>query len=277
MWPDAAHVIGAKATFAGEACPLLEIASLSATSTATVDALTAVGDRLGAMVVVSRAPRRFISDRLLAHFYHAADRVLIEGSTPWEVDEALVAFGYVCGPYEGQDILGVDRAYASLMREDVPLWRALPAVPILGRMLELGKLGRKTGAGWYRYPGGAGKVDDPIVADLALEEAYFAGLARQDFTEAEIVERIVLSQINAAARILSDMARPSATAMNAVSIHGVGFPADLGGVLCHADRIGVAVVVDALDRLAAGGDAFWAPCPLLRDCAGRGIGLSASM
>ena len=128
--------------------------------------------------VLSRRAGRAIGRRLLARYSEAAETVLMDGSTPWEVDEAMVEFGFATGPFEAQDNTGLDLAHAERRRQDATRDPNRRYIPVADRMVELGKLGRKTGAGWYRYPGGGGKVDDPIVADLALEEARYAKVER---------------------------------------------------------------------------------------------------
>ena len=161
--------------------------------------------------------------RLSACWFHTAEAIFMDGSTPWEVDEALVAFGFAAGPFEMQDALGLDvvdriireRGAAELPRRDVPL-RA--------RMLELGKLGRKTGAGWYRYPGGGGKVDDPIVADLALEECHMEGRARQDYDAGAIVERMRAALVAEARAILDAFPALDATDLERLAGERQGFP-----------------------------------------------------
>jgi len=74
----------------------------------------------------------------------------------------MVDFGYAMGPYEAQDLSGLDIAHANRQRQAPTRDPNRRYIPIADRMIELGKLGRKTGAGWYRYPGGGGKVEDPI-------------------------------------------------------------------------------------------------------------------
>lgn len=173
-----------------------------------------------------------LAERLRGPFRDAAEAVFLHGSTPWEVDEAMEEFGFLRGPFEMEDEIGLDLAWA---RHRADGTAEMP--PILGRMMELGKLGRKTGAGWYRYPGGGGKVDDPIVADLALEEAHFHRLTRGDYSPDEIRERLLVALVGAAAEALADGV-PEAEIARA-SVEGAGFLAsEAGGVLGWARRLG---------------------------------------
>jgi 3-hydroxyacyl-CoA dehydrogenase len=208
-----------------------------------------------------------IATRLLARYFEAADTVFMDGSTPWEVDEALVAFGFSIGPFEMQDLAGLDVARAA---PPVPGRRH---IPLLGRMMELGKLGKKTGAGWYRYPGGGGKVDDPVVADLALEEAHFAGLTRTDYSENEIVSRMLLALVVEAAEILQDGLATSAE-IDHTAREELGFPVAQGGPLQYADSLGAGQIVGDITRLAAEDPVFWQLSPVFIACAETGTPIS---
>ncbi|MEM9011092.1 MAG: enoyl-CoA hydratase-related protein [Pseudomonadota bacterium] len=220
------------------------------------------------------APDNVVGDRILARYREAADTVFMDGSTPWEVDEAMVAFGYVMGPYEAEDLSGLDIAHAQRRREDATRDPNRRYIPIADRMIELGKLGRKTAAGWYRYPGGAGKVEDPIVADLAVEEAHFAGITRTDYEPHEIEERIVLAMINEAADVLHQGIARSASDIDLVSVHRLGFPRWRGGLMHYADTLGVAEIVARLQGLAEEDPVAWRLSPLLKQCAESGTRLA---
>ncbi|WP_245189044.1 3-hydroxyacyl-CoA dehydrogenase family protein [Mameliella alba] len=170
-----------------------------------------------------------LAERLWMPFRNAAEAVFLHGSTPWEVDEAMEEFGFAAGPFEIEDRIGLDLAWARRKAGE-----GAQDLPILVRMMELGKLGRKTGAGWYRYPGGNGKVDDPIVADLALEEAHFHRLERGDYTPDQIRERLLVALVSAARDLQAEGL--AASDIDAVSVEALGFPADRGGVLSWAAR-----------------------------------------
>lgn len=192
----------------------------------------------------------------------------MDGSTPWEVDEAMVAFGFKLGPFEAQDLAGIDVARAGMIAKP-----GRRHVPLVSRMYELGKLGKKTGAGWYRYPGGNGKVEDPIVADLALEESHFAGRIRTDYTEDEIQERLLLALFNEAAELMAQ--GYSAAEIGLVSVTGLGFPKALGGLVRYADTLGAGWITEQLQMLAQEDPVVWKPSSVLERCANEGLALSA--
>ncbi len=211
-----------------------------------------------------------IGNRILARYHEAADTLLIDGSTPWEVDEALVEFGFVLGPYAAQDLAGLDIAHTRRRAQDGIRDPARRYIPIADRMVELGKLGRKTGAGWYRYPGGGGRVDDPIVADLGIEEAYFAGINRIDYKEDEIKRRLLLAIINEAADALNEDNKLRARDVDLFSVLAFGFPRWRGGLMHYADSIGAKAIVSQLKKLCKEDPVAWKISPLLHRCAAAG-------
>lgn len=246
---------------------LLEIVRGKATSDRALALGFDLAKRLGKVPVLAGVCDGFIGNRILARYREAADTVLIDGSTPWEIDEAMVAFGYPMGPYEAQDLSGLDIAHANRRRQDATRDPNRRYIPVADRMVELGKLGKKTGAGWYRYPGGCGKVDDPIVADLALEEAHFAGIKRTEYSADEISERLILAMINEAADILFEGIAASTQDIDLVTVFGYGFPRWRGGLMHYADTLGAQVIADKITVLAKEDPVVWRLSPMLQDCA----------
>jgi len=271
---DPSRVVGLHFFAPAHIMKLLEIVRGDASSDRALATGFALGKRLRKVPVLAGVCDGFIGNRILARYREAADTVFMDGSTPWEVDEAMVQFGYAMGPYEAQDLSGLDIAHANRRRQDATRDPNRRYVPIADRMVELGKLGRKTGAGWYRYPGGNGKVEDPIVADLALEEARFAGVTRTDYNADEISRRLVLAMINEACDILHEGIAASARDIDLVTVFGYGFPRWRGGLMHYADSLGAKQIVTQLDALAQEDPIVWAVSPLLRDCADRNIRLA---
>lgn len=249
---------------------LLEIVRAGATSDRALATGYALAARLNKVPVVAGVCDGFIGNRILARYREAADTLLMDGSNPWEIDEAMVGFGMAMGPYEAQDLSGLDIAFANRRRQDATRDPARRYIPISDRMVNEGRLGRKVGVGWYRYPGGGGKVIDPLVEDLAREEAWFAGVTRRDITEAEIVERLVLTMVNEAAAILSEGIAARASDIDLVTVLGYGFPRWRGGLMHHADTIGAGAIVARLTEWAQDDPLAWTPAPALLAAARNG-------
>lgn len=112
-------------------------------------------------------------------FWQEGERLMLYHTNPWELDEALTAYGYAMGPCEAQDLLGLDHVLARA--PDRP-------VPILPRMVAEGRMGKIGGVGFYRYPGGGGAVIDPLIEDLIREEAWFAKVERTEREDAFLID-----------------------------------------------------------------------------------------
>ena len=141
-------------------------------------------------------------------------------------------------------------------------------------MVDEGRLGKKVGVGWYRYPGGKGRVDDPLIEDLIREEAHFAKVTRTEITELQIQEQLVLAMINEAADILGEGIARSAAEIDLVSVLGYGFPRWRGGLMHYADELGVPHIVEKLSRFAQNDPIAWQISDVLHHCNNMGILLS---
>jgi 3-hydroxyacyl-CoA dehydrogenase len=249
---------------------LLEIVRAGKTSDIALATGFEIARRLKKIPVLAGVCDGFIGNRILARYREIADMVMMDGSNPWEVDEAMVEFGYAMGPYEAQDLSGLDIAYANRKRQASARDPSRRYVPIADRMVHEGRLGRKVGVGWYRYPGVGGKVIDPLVEDLVREEAYFAKVPRRDFKPDEIRRRLLLAVINEAANILHEGMAASASDIDLVLVHGYGFPRWRGGLMHYADTLGAVHIRDEIAKLAEEDPVVWRLSPLVEACADSG-------
>lgn len=119
--------------------------------------------------------------RLQDGFWQVAEDLMLHHTNPWELDEALEAFGYTTGPCEAQDLRGLDQVLARQPHR---------TCPILPRMVAEGRHGKKAGVGYFRYPGGGGAVIDPLIEDLIREEAWFAKVTRVELDDATLVAKL---------------------------------------------------------------------------------------
>jgi 3-hydroxyacyl-CoA dehydrogenase len=275
MLADPTRLIGLHFFAPAHIMKLLEIVKAIATAPAAVAMAFTIAKRLGKIPVVAGVCDGFIGNRILARYREAADSLLIDGSTPWQIDQAMVAFGYAMGPYEAQDLSGLDIAHANRRRQGATRDQQRRYVAIADHMVAAGRLGRKAGAGWYRYPATGGKLVDPSVEDLICKESAVAGINRRVFTEAEIQHRLVLAMVNEATDILADGIAKNAADIDLVTIHGYGFPRWRGGLMHYADQIGVSDILRHLRALADEDSLVWRPSPVIVDCAEKHISLAA--
>ena len=253
---------------------LLEIIKGEMTSSKALAMGYAVAKRLGKIPVVAGVCDGFIGNRILARYREAADTLLMDGCTPWEIDEAMVDFGYAMGPYEAQDLSGLDIAYANRRRQDDTRDPARRYIPIADHLVRAGRLGRKTGAGWYRYTANGGKDRDPATEAIIIETATSAAINRRTFTPSDIQNRLLLAMINEAANILFDGIAATASDVDIVLVHGYGFPRWRGGLLHCADQIGVDRVLEMLQMFAAEDPLVWLPSPVIINCAETKVSLA---
>lgn len=267
---DPARVVGMHLFNPAHLMRVAEIAGGPDTSAGALARAVALMRRLGKLPVLCGACDGMIGTRVLRRFREAADTVLMDGATPWDVDEAMTGFGFALGPYEAQDLAGLDIAYADRKRRASRRDPARRYIPISDRMVEEGRLGWKTAVGWYRYPGGEGKVIDPLVEDLIREEAHFAKVVRRSYSHADIRDRLLCALIDEAAGILEEGIAGRPADIDLVTVHGIGFPRARGGLMFYADEIGAAAVLEMIDEFSREDPVAWKAAPLLRRLAQNG-------
>ena len=266
---DPGRVIGLHFFSPAHIMKLLEIVRGEASNPAALATGFAIARALKKIPVLAGVCDGFIGNRILARYREAADTLLMDGATPWQIDEAMVEFGYPMGPYEAQDLSGLDIAYANRQRQIPTRDPNRRYIPISDRMVQEGRLGRKTAVGWYRYPGGS-KIIDPLIEDLIAEEAWFAKVKRREFTNDEIRVRLLAAMINEAANILDEGIARGAEDIDLVTMHGYAFPRWRGGLMFHADELGPETVLSQVRTYASEDPIVWRPSPLLERIAGSG-------
>ncbi|MBV2361518.1 enoyl-CoA hydratase/isomerase family protein [Thalassococcus sp. CAU 1522] len=272
--PDPTRVLGLHFFAPAHIMKLLEIVRGAKTSDAALATGFALAKRLRKVPVLAGVCDGFIGNRILSRYREAADTLLIDGSTPSAVDAAMVEFGYAMGPYEAQDLSGLEIAHANRRRQDATRDPQRRYVPIADRLVALGRLGKKTGAGWYRYSDTGTRIEDPIVTDIVLAEARSAGVSRTVFSAEDIRDRLVLAMINEACDILHEGIAQSAADIDLVTVFGYGFPRWRGGLLHHADTLGAAEIVRRLGALSLEDPVAWKISPVLLECANDNLELA---
>ena len=246
---------------------LLEVVRGAATAKDVLATAMQLARRIGKVAVVSGVCEGFIGNRMVAGYGREAGYLLLEGAAPQQIDRALVEFGFPMGPVAMGDLAGIDIGVKAA-DEAAKAGRG-SADPrdgrVARRLVAMGRLGQKTGAGMYRYrPGDRTPQPDPEVEAIIAEEAAALGIARRPVSDGEIVERCVYPLVNEAARILEEGIALRPGDVDTVWVNGYGFPAFRGGPLFHADTVGLPEVLGAIRRYhdTLGGD-HWRPAPLL--------------
>jgi 3-hydroxyacyl-CoA dehydrogenase len=227
-----------------------------------------VARRLGKLPVVSGVCDGFIGNRILSVYRREMEYALEDGALPWDVDAALETYGFAMGPFAVSDLSGLDIAWARRKRLAAARDPAERYVEVADRLCEMGRFGRKTGSGWYGYEGSK-RLPDPLVADIIAEERQRKGRSPRAVPAEEIQSRARAAIVNEAARILEEGIAASPSDIDLVLINGYGYPVWRGGPLFDADRIGLASIVEDVERMCAANGAGSGPAALLRDLAGR--------
>lgn len=232
--------------------------------------------RIGKLPVLSGTCEGFIVNRMLAKRSREGFFLLEEGASPAAIDKVVTGFGFPMGPFALGDLAGLDiQAAARASRKASMSERELRA-DFVEQMVARGRLGQKTGAGWYRYDENRKSSPDPETDALIAEHAQRLGLTLRPIGEDEIRERLLYAMVNEGAKILGEGVAARPHDIDVAMIHGLGFPAYTGGPMFWADQIGLDKVLASIERFRAEhGDAYWTPAPLLVERAAEGKGFYA--
>jgi 3-hydroxyacyl-CoA dehydrogenase len=250
---------------------LLEIVIAGATAPDVVATAFALAKAMGKIAVPSGICDGFIGNRMMLAYRTAADHLVLDGASPFQVDRAVTGLGFPMGPYQVGDLAGLDIGYATRQRKAAtrdPRER----VPVFAdRLVEAGRLGRKSGRGYYIYDAQSPKGrTDPEVDSLVAQVRSDLGLTPCSFDDAEIRDRYMAAMVNEAARILDEGIAAKPSDIDAVLLHGYGFPRHKGGPLHWADTVGLDRIVANIRRFATDDPYFWALSPLLERLASEG-------
>jgi 3-hydroxyacyl-CoA dehydrogenase len=230
----------------------------------------ALAKRLGKVGVVVGNCRGFVGNRMMIPYLREAQLLVEEGATPAQVDKALYDFGMAMGPFAVDDLGGIDVLWR--VRQE---WKHLekPGMrqPLVhDKLYHIGRLGQKSGRGWYLYDENRQPKPDPELEALIESTAREAGIARRPVSDQEIVERCIYTLINEGARILEEGYAQRAADIDVIYLTGYGFPAYLGGPMWRADTVGLKKIHDRILEFRKSVGEWWEPAPLLRELAERG-------
>jgi 3-hydroxyacyl-CoA dehydrogenase len=256
---------------------LLEIVRGKATAADVLVTAMSLAKRIKKVAVVAGVCDGFIGNRMIARYGQAAHDLLLAGASPEQIDKAVEKFGMAMGPFRMNDLAGLDVG---------AMWRKRLAAEnpdkdyanIADLLVDAGRYGQKTAAGWYRYPPGSRTpVPDPEVKALIEKFRAERHITPRKVTDAEVVQRCIYALVNEGARILEDGIAQRSSDIDIVYLYGYGFPAWRGGPMFYADQVGLMEVARDLKRIAAsaGPEAdFWQPAALLRRLAAEGKAFS---
>jgi 3-hydroxyacyl-CoA dehydrogenase len=249
---------------------LCEVVRGTKTSIETIAGAMKMGRDIGKISAVAGTCDGFAANRSRAPFVTEMFMMLEEGALPEQVDKVMIDFGYPMGPFAVSDLSGLDISYDTRKRRAAadPNYRKLH-VP--DRLVEMGRKGQKTGAGWYRYEKGdrtphPDEVVKSVIADVAKE----FGIEQRTFTDDEILRRLLLASVNEACKILEEGKAYRASDIDVMWLHGFGFPRYRGGLMFWADSVGSKEILRQIEEWHKRYGERWKPSELLRTVAASG-------
>ncbi len=235
---------------------LLEVVRGKDTALDVIATAIGLGKTLGKVPVVVGNCFGFVGNRMLARRTEQAERLLLEGVSPEDVDRALTEFGFRMGPFAMSDLAGLDVG-----------WRARKAfgksAPVADALCEAGRFGQKTGAGFYLYDG-RDRRPNPAVDEIIAAQATIRGITHRTIGREEIIERLIYPMINEGARILEEGIATRPGDIDVIWVHGYNWPAWKAGPMWFGSEVGFPLIRDRLLTYAErSGDDGLRPAPYL--------------
>jgi len=226
--------------------------------------------------VLARVCYGFVGNRMMEGYAREAERIVLEGATPRQVDSVLEHWGMAMGILAVFDMAGVDvgvnvhKANADRYPPDPSYYQADFA------LAEAGRLGQKNGKGYYRYvPGDRTRHDDPEAIALLRARAELLGVPQRTHSDQEILTRCLYPLLNEGFRILEERVVQRSSDIDVVWTSGYGFPRYRGGPMFYAELIGLKTLLEGLRHYGREfGPMHWEPAPLLEDLVRRGASIA---
>lgn len=242
---------------------VMEVVRAARTAPTAIATGMALGRKIRKLPVAVGACDGFVGNRLLTQRGREVERLLAEGVAIEAIDGAMTAFGFPVGPCAAGDLAGLDISYRA-RKQRGRQW------PLADAIVDAGRLGQKTSAGYYRYEAGS-RTPLPDPEAQRIIDAARGSSERLSLPAEEIVARILSAMINEGARLIEEGIAARASDIDVIWVYGYGFPAHRGGPMFYADSIGLPALCKRLSAAAARtGDAGLQPAPLLVKLAQEG-------
>ena len=256
---------------------LLEIVRGAKTAQDVLVTVVDIAKRINKVGVVCGNRDGFIGNRMLGGYAYQASLMVLEGAMPEQVDAALRNFGMPMGVLQMSDLAGLDVGYKSRKDRDPASFdgRVTRSADLL---VEMGRKGQKTQAGYYDYaPGDRTPRPSPVVAEIIEKVSKEYGITRRKFTDEEIVERCFLALMNVGCDVLSEGVAYRASDIDIVYLYGYGFPASRGGPMFWAENeVGLKTALEKLRKYSAATGGKWLKVsPLLEKLVAEGKGFAS--
>lgn len=270
-WPQ--NVAGMHFFNPAHVMKLVENVRTRQTSPDVLATITALARKLGKTPVMVGRSEGFVANRMLSKRTREAQFLLEDGATPGQIDRVLTGFGFPIGPFALADLAGMDIMAASRAARLARMSDREKNCNIVDKLVAAGRLGQKTGAGYYRYDENRKASPDPEVEAIIHAHRRERGIMAREISDEEILERCLYAMINEAAKILGEGAAARPGDIDVIWTSGFGFPTYLGGPMFHADQVGLPAIKAAIDRYSSlVGREYFEPAPLITRLVADGKG-----
>ena len=249
---------------------LLEIVRAEKTANDVMATAMALAKKIGKVGVQAGVCDGFIGNRMLHAYTSEVYAMLLEGAMPREIDGAMEAWGMAMGPLAVGDLAGLDVSYR-IRKERKLTGEAAQLARIPDKIVEMGRHGQKTGAGFYKYDADRKRQVDPEIEALIRAEAEALQIKQRAIPADEIVERCLLRLANEGAKILEEGIALRASDIDTIYLNGYGFPGWRGGPMWQIDNvIGMKEAAEKIKAYEAKYGARWKIAPLIERLAKEG-------
>ncbi|MFC0282620.1 3-hydroxyacyl-CoA dehydrogenase NAD-binding domain-containing protein [Camelimonas abortus] len=255
------HVIGTHFFSPANVMKLLEIVRGDRTSKEVIATVMKLAKKIGKVPVLVGVCYGFVGNRMLAQRQREANKLILEGAMPWDVDRVLYDFGFPMGPFAMSDLAGLDIGWQKETSKSETLRDVL---------CEMDRRGQKNGRGFYDYDENRNATPSAEVEKLIIEFSKKKGIERRGISDEEILERCIYPMINEGAKILEEGKAIRGSDIDVVWIYGYGWPVYRGGPMFYADLIGADKVLAKLKEFEQKHGEDFRPAALLEKVAAEG-------
>jgi 3-hydroxyacyl-CoA dehydrogenase len=254
--PD--HVLGMHFFSPANVMRLLEVVRGAKTAKPVIATAMQLARKIGKVGVLVGVCHGFVGNRMLHQRQREAQKLILEGAMPWDVDRVIYDFGLPMGPFAMSDLAGLDIGWSKETSKSSTIREIL---------CEMDRRGQKTGAGFYDYDEARNAKPSPVVEKIILDFAAKKRINRRTISDEEILERCIYPMINEGAKILEEGKAQRASDIDIVWINGYGWPVYRGGPMFYADLVGPDKVLAKMKEFEATMGEDFKPAPLLETVA----------
>ncbi len=233
---------------------LLEVVRGEKTSKEVIATSMAMAKSIGKVAALVGVCPGFVGNRILAQRQREANKLILEGALPWDIDNALFDFGFPMGPFAMSDLAGLDIGWNK---------ETSRGETIREKLCEGGRFGQKSGKGFYIYDENRNKSPDPEVEDLIKTFAQEKQIKTRSIEKEEILQRCLYPMINEGFKILEEGMAIRASDIDIVWINGYGWPVYEGGPMFYGNQIGFGKILDWLKKMEEEHGDDFTPSPYL--------------